>query len=82
MTEKETLKETKRNESLKQISTAMITLAFIFLIVGAFGIADGWILVAGAFGITTTFSDYILTLIPSFFLLIIGFILFWYAPEE
>ncbi len=83
MTEKDTPTETKRNESIKQISTTMRILALMFFVLGGFAALGGVNLVFYAlFGINLTFFDYVVTLIVSIPLIIVGFILWYYAPEE
>ncbi len=41
MTEKDTPTETKRNESIKQISTTMRILALMFFVLGGFAVLGG-----------------------------------------
>jgi hypothetical protein len=84
--EKVTRTETKKNESMKQVSTAMITLSMLFLVVGSAGILlDGSGLVGYGFeeiGISMTTFDSVLIMVMSIFLVVVGFILWWYTPEE
>jgi hypothetical protein len=84
VTEEEPPTETKVTEDLKRISGAMSTLALIFVVVGGTGILFGSIVSYGLakIGISMTPFDYALTLMMSIFLLIIGFILWSYAPQE
>lgn len=83
MTEKDTPTEKKRNENIKQISTAMNILGLMFLVLGGSACIGSVNLVFYLlFGIYLTFFDYIVILMISIPLVIVGFILWWYAPEE
>lgn len=84
MTEEKPPTETKVNEDLKRISRAMSLLALIFIVVGGTGLLFGSIVSYGLakIGISMTPFDYALTLTMSLFLLVLGFILWSYAPQE